>query len=255
MNPFFDISAQNGLPDEVYQLENLGSQRIYASFGKRVRGDWGERDQYQSSHIYTDVTAEDYDHQFVSKLLRIRPSYKIDGLINHHFNFYLTNHPGKKEEFIVHMQYEIFQILKKRSTNEAYVELFDKWIKKQSMKSEEQKHGQTVNNTINVGNVNAPLQFQQNSDHSVQTQHNHLQKDQIKDFLEILKRDIQQVDESIRKDFAMEMDYAIVQLGRDRDVMPQLSTIGGLMKDVGIGTFTNLLAAPIFEVVKPYLGL
>lgn len=255
MNPFFDIGKQNDLPEEAYQLDNLGTQRIFASFGKRIRGDWGESARYESSHVYTDVTAEDYDHQFVSKLLRTRPSYKIDGLIDHHFNFYLSKHPGDKEEFLVHMRYEILPILKKRGTNEVYAELFDKWIKKQDMKSEEQKQNQTINNTINVGSVNAPVQFQQNSNHSTQTQHNHIEKDQLKEFFEILKKDIDLIDENIRRDFAIEMDYAVSQLERDRDVKPQLLSIGGLMKDVGISTFTNLLAAPIFEVIKPYLGL
>jgi hypothetical protein len=254
MNPFFDISTQNDLPNGAYQLENLGSQRIFASFGKRIRGDWGESDHYQSSHVYTDVTAEDYDHQFVSRLLRVRPSYKIDGLIDHHFNFYVSGNAEGKELFLEHMRYEILPILKNRSTNEAYVELFEKWINNKKMKPEE-KHNQTINNTINVGTVNAPLQFQQNSNHATQFQHNHLQKDQLKDFFEILRHDLQAMDENIRKDFAMEMDYAVVQLERNRDVQPQLTTIGTMMKDVGLGTFTNLLAAPIFEIVKPLLGL
>jgi hypothetical protein len=254
MNPFFDISTQSDLPDGAHQLENLGSQRIFASFGKRIRGDWGERDHYQSSHVYTDVTAEDYDHQFVSRLLRVKPSYKIDGLIDHHFNFYVSDNAGGKELFLEHMRYEILPLLKKRSTNEAYIELFEKWINNKKMKPEE-KNNQTINNTINVGTVNAPLQFQQNTSHATQVQHNNLQKDQLKDFFEILRDDLQAMDENIRKDFAMEMDYAVAQLERNRDVQPQLTTIGSLMKDVGLGTFTNLLAAPIFEIVKPLLGL
>jgi len=53
----------------------------------------------------------------------------------------------------------------------------------------------------------------------------------------------------------MEMDYALSQLKHGRDVKSQISNISRLIKDVGIGTFSNLLAAPIFEVVKPLLGL
>ena len=51
------------------------------------------------------------------------------------------------------------------------------------------------------------------------------------------------------------MDYAIAQLERNKDIKPQLLNIGLLIKDVGISTFSNLLAAPISELIKPYLGL
>jgi hypothetical protein len=257
MNPFFDISTENVVNEvDSFQLKNLGQRRIYASLGKRIRGDWGASDQYESSHFYTDVTTEDYDNQFVSRLLKTRPSYKIDKLINHHLQFYLSLHPDNKEEFLKHMRYEIFPLLKKRSTNSAYVELFEKWINNQNMDSEKHNQAQTINNTINVRNVNAPLQFQQGSDHSVQTQHNHpVSNDELKSFFEILRKDIQQFDEDIRKDFSMEMDYALSQLKQGRDVKTQISNISRLIKDVGIGTFSNLLAAPIFEVVKPLLGL
>lgn len=255
MNEFYDIGTQNDLSEDSYQLKDLGHQKILISASTRVRGGWGEQDQYERSNVYTAVTAEDYDHQFVSKLLRVRPSYKIETLINHHFHFYLSKHPGLKEEFLNHMRYEVFPLIKKRSNNESYTELFEKWINDQTMGHEKPNSIPTINNTINVGNVNAPLQLQQNSNHSVQTQNNHLPKEDMEHFFEILKKDIKQVDENIRKDFLMEIDYTLVQIERERDIKPQMLNIGELIKDVGVNTFANLLAAPIFEVVKPLLGL
>ena len=255
MNPFFDISKEKDLPAESHQLRDLGNQRIYASFGKRTRGEWGERGTYQSSNVYTDVTTADYDNQFISKLVRVRPVYEMDKLINHHFNYYISQNPQQKKEFLKHMRYEIFPALRKRTSNEAYIQLFEEWLDNQSPKPNKDTMPNTVNNTINVGNVNAPTQFQQNSDHSVQTQQNHYQKEQIKEAFELLSRDIQNVNEQIRNDFAIEMDYAIAQLEKDKDIKPQLLSIGSLMKDVGINTFANLLAAPVYEFIKPFLGL
>lgn len=255
MNPFFDISTHTELPEGSLQLENLGSRRIWMSLGKRVRGDWGEGNRYERKHIYTDVTAEDYDRQFITKMLRIRPSYDIDRLIDHHFAYYLSNRRENENQFLKHMRYEIYPALKKRDTSGVYTELFDKWLQSKSVHSHDLQSGQTVNNnTINFGNIHAPIQFQQNSSNVVQTQHNHISQEQVREFIDLLRKDIEQVDENIRKDFAMEMNYAVKQLEKGQDAKPQLLSIGGLMKDAGINTFANVLAAPVFEFIKPYLG-
>ncbi|QQL50276.1 hypothetical protein [Mucilaginibacter ginkgonis] len=251
MNSFYDIGTHNKISECSYQLENLGSQRAWASFGKRIRGDWGERDQYETNTIFTDVTAEDYDKQFITRLLRIRPSYKIDGFIDHHLNHFLRNNPGGLDDFIKHMRYEIYPELRKRGS-EAYIDLFGKWL---SDKSTATHAIQTVNNTINITGNNAPIQFQQNSAHAVQTQNNDISESQIREFLETVRLDLHHIDANLRSDFEIEMNYAVAQLDKGRDAQPQLSRIYGLMRDIGLGTFTNLLASPIYDLIKHFLHL
>jgi len=255
MNPFFEISEQEELPDDVFALKNLGIQQAWITVGRRSSDFWGTPGT-PSKTTYRNTTDEDYDQQFVRKLHKWKPIYHIDLVLEHHYSYYLARHDQGHGDFLKHMRYVILPILKKKPNAEVCTQLFEKWLdSKEPGHSNILKPYTVNNNTINVGNVNAPTQFQQNSDHSTQTQHNHLQKDDIKQVFELLQKDIQQVNEQIRKDFAMEMDYAITQLERGKDIKPQLFNIGSLIKDVGMGTFTNLLAAPVFELVKPYLGL
>lgn len=255
MNPFFDISSENEIPENTHQLNNLGQRRIYASFGKRIRGDWGETTNFESNHIYTEVSSKDYDRQFVSKLLNIRPSYRIDEFINHHYKHFLSTNSEDTESFLKHMRYEILPILKKLTDKDSYIELFEIWLKNQNTKPKEKRQTQKINNTINIGTANAPIQIQQNTDYSTQTHSNQISKDQITEFLEILRKDIREIDVKIREDFFREMEYATIQLTRNKNIRAQLSSIGELMKEVGIGTFTNLVSAPVFEIIRPFLGL
>ncbi|MCY1463907.1 hypothetical protein D9M71_818660 [compost metagenome] len=99
------------------------------------------------------------------------------------------------------------------------------------------------------------MQFQQNSGYSTLTKHNDLKSEDIKAVFELISLDLKNVNEQIRKDFAPEMDYAITALNSGRHVKPQLCNIGTLIKDVGIGLFTNLLDSPMYESIKPLLGL
>lgn len=256
MNPFFDISNDENLPYEELPLRNLGRQQIFAIVGGRRGSDhWGTSGT-ASKTTYTDTTPEHYDRQFLYKLQKWKPVYDIDRLVEYHYAYYTSKHPQGHNEFLKHMRYVILPQLKKIKNNEVCVELFEQWLDQKTPKIKEDLKSSIVNhNTIKIGSIHAPAQFQQNSDNSVQTQHNHYQKEEIRKAFALLEKDIQNVNEQIRKDFAMEMDYAITQLERDRDIKPQLQNIGALIKAVGMGTFTNLLAAPIFELVKPHLGL
>ncbi|MNK18091.1 hypothetical protein D3C87_362890 [compost metagenome] len=254
MNPFYDISDQRKLPSDALQLNNLGTERVYASFGRNSRDGWGGRTTEWSRHMIA-VQPEDYDRAFAHKLSKSKPIYFMTKVLDHHFEHYLSQYMDGQPDFLTHMRYIVLPAVKKINNSEVCVTLFEEWLQKKMTNSENLKPSIVNNNTINVGTINSPVQFQQNSDHSNQVQHNHQYRDQIKDFLEVLRLDIQTLDENIRKDFAMEMNYAVAQLDRDKNVQPQLTAIGGLMKDIGLGTFTNLLAAPIFEIVRPMLGL
>ncbi|MXN91104.1 hypothetical protein GR160_07660 [Flavobacterium sp. Sd200] len=256
MNKFYDISENENLPNESLQLRNLGAQRIFAITGGRRGSDyWGTRNT-ESQYHYTATVPEDYDNLFVEKLNNWKPIYNLGDVAEHHYRSFVNLQPNGGTEFLKHMKYVILPKLKNRKNYEDRASLFEDWLnEKNPIKvSTDLKH--EVNyNTINMGAVNAPIQFQQSSHNSTQTQHNHYKNDDVKAAFDLLSKDIQKVNEQIRNDFAMEMDYAVTQLERNRDIKPQLMNIGSLMKDVGLGTFTNLLAAPIFEVVKPFLGL
>ncbi|MCW3117863.1 MAG: hypothetical protein JWM28_1945 [Chitinophagaceae bacterium] len=255
MNPFFDIAATENLPDQSLALHSLGTQLPWVTIGRRSSDYWGTSG-YSSKTTYRDTTAEDYDKQFINKLQKWKPVYNIDRLIEHHYHYHITKNKQGHSEFLKHMQYVILPVLKKRPNAEVVTELFEQWIDQKESKNKEQLKSHIVNNnTINVGHINAPAQFQQSSDHAIQTQHNLPQKEVVNEAFELLKKDLQKMDDQIRKDFAMEMDYAVAQLVKDKDIKPQLMNIGNLIKQVGIGMFSSLLAAPAYELIKPHLGL
>ena len=256
MNPFFEISNDENLPYDELPLRNLGRQQIFAIIGGRRGSDYWGTNGSASKTTYTNTTPEHYDRQFVYKLQKWKPVYKIDCLIEYHYGHYINEHQQGHDEFLKHMRYVILPQLKKIKNNEVCIELFEQWLDQKTPKiKEDPKHNIVNHNTIKVGSINAPTQFQQNSDHSAQTQNNHYHKEDVQKLFELLKNDIENVDERIRKDFAMEMDYAVTQMVRDKDIKPQLLNIGSLIRQVGMGTFTNLLAAPVFELIKPHLGL
>lgn len=254
MNPFYDISNQQELAPDSLQLNTLGSKRVYMSFGKTTRDSWGKSNTEWNHHMKS-VQPEDYDRRFADKLMKAKPIYTMNNVLDHHLNHYCLKHIEGQKDFLIHMRYVVIPILKKLKNSDICITLFEKWLEEKSPLTSKLITPYTVNNNINFGTVNAPVQLQQNSNQSVQTQHNHMQKEQLNDFFNLLRKDIQQVDKAVREDFAMEMDHAIAKLQKERDIKPNLLIIGSLMRDVGIGTFTNLLAAPIFELVKPYLGL
>jgi hypothetical protein len=255
MNLFYDISDQKDLPAESLQLRSLGTEKVFASIGKTTRNGWEGRST-QWSHHMTAVTPEDYDRQFVNKLINSRPVYNMKKVLDHHFKSYFLVHTQGRSDFFTHMRHVALPALKKLKDSEVCVNLFQEWMEeKMSFKKNSLMPHAVNNNTINVGSVNAPVQFQQSSDYSVQTQHNHYQKEHIKEVFKLITRDIQKFNEQIRNDFAMEMNYAVAQLERDKDIKPQLLSLGSLMNDVGINTFANLLAAPVYEIIKPFLGL
>lgn len=114
---------------------------------------------------------------------------------------------------------------------------------------------QIQNNHINVGDINSPTQFQQASNHSNQTQEITYSQENVNELFTLLKADFDKLSIDVREDIKSEIEYASKQLDKGKNVKTQLLNIGGLVKDVGINVFANLLASPIFEIIKPALGL
>lgn len=256
MNAFYDISTDQNLPDSNLQLRHLGTQRIFAMTGRSRGSDfWGTRGTDSTTH-HTPVVAEDYDNLFASKINGWKPVYDIGKLLEHHYQYFIKTSKREPENYFDHIRYVILPKIRRRESNEAQIELVQKWLNSKDSKAVEQVASKVVNNnTIKFGDVHAPIQFQQNSSHSTQIQNNHYHKEDVKTAFDLLSRDLQNVDAQIRADFELEMDYALKALEKGKDIKPQLLNIGSLVKDVGMGVFTNLAASPIYELMKPYFGL
>jgi hypothetical protein len=111
------------------------------------------------------------------------------------------------------------------------------------------------NNQITIDTINAPLQLLQGSNNSTQTQNVHYSQENIHEFFSLLKADIVTLKAELQEDFNSEIAYVVKQQNKGKDVKQQLLNIGGLMKDIGMNVFGNVIASPIFEVIKPLLGL
>ncbi len=115
----------------------------------------------------------------------------------------------------------------------------------------------TVNNYTNIktGDINAPAQFQQNSQNSNQNFKVNYSVTTVQEFFDVLKDDIESLDSNIKEDFLSEMNYALKQVKQGRDIQGQLMNIGSLISNVGLPFFVNLASSGVFEVMRPFLGL
>jgi hypothetical protein len=250
MNKFYSISEANTEPINSYQLKNLGEQTISMIFGSSSRGGfYGERES-SSNAIYRKVTSEDYDTQFANKLTSINPPYDLENILNFHLNYYLSQN-NVKETFIKHIKYVIIPIVEKRKNSNTIVELITIWINHQMGKRKE-NIGKI---TLKTGDVNSPIQFQINSDNSSQSSSIAYSNDDISKLFTLLEKDLVKLKKVDSEDLLSEIKSAKKQLEKGKDIKTRLLTIGELIKDTGIGVFTNLVSSPIYELVRPLLGM
>lgn len=118
MNPFYDISDQKALPVESLQLKNLGTEKVFASIGRTTRNGWEGRST-QWNHHMTAVTPEDYDRQFVNKLMKSRPIYTMKKVLDHHFENYCSVHTQGQTHFFTHMRHVALPALRKHKSSEV----------------------------------------------------------------------------------------------------------------------------------------
>lgn len=247
-NEFYLIEDNND-SDSPLKLNDLGDKRIYLSYGIRVSNYWGEQINKTES-VNTPVTSEDYDKQFANKLIQIKPPYEINNLIEFHLKFYVDIQKGSKEKFIKQMKYVIVPIIQKRKGKEVYVQLLNEWISQND-------NTQNINNNgkLSIENINAPTQIQINSPYSTLNQEITYSNQDIIDFFEQIKLEIQNIENEIKDELLIEINTASKNLNKGKNINSRLLTIGSLMKDIGINVFANLAATPIFILIKPYLGL
>lgn len=253
MNDFYSIGKENEELENSLQLEHLGSQRVIGIVGSYRRSDWGERSG-ESKSYYAPVTKEDYDGLFASKLVNIRPPYDLHIFLDFHSSYYTKEFGGSQHQFLNHMKYVVLPLIVRRYKNkEEYIELFERWLEEKGIQSK--KPMSTITNNIITGDINAPTQFQQNSKKSHQSQEVVYNRNDVKEILELIQKDIQNLGHDIREELSVEVDNALKYLEKGKDVSSRLKTIGSLIKDININVFANLIAAPIFESIRPILGI
>ena len=252
MNEFFSIGPLNKDLDSPYQLTNFGETIPWVTLGKRKSDYWGSSGT-SSETYYKKTTSKDYDGSFAYRLSIIDPPYELSNFLNYHFNYYLNVANGNKEKFLQHIKYVILPLVVKKRGKEVYVNLIEEWLENNGAYKKIDKI-QTMN-IINTGDINAPTQFQQESANSTQNQNVGFTIEQIEELFEQLKKDIEILKSEQAEDLKIEMQYAVMQLKNRRNAKNQLTNIGKLIKDIGINVFANLAASPLYEVIRPYLGL
>jgi len=111
-----------------------------------------------------------------------------------------------------------------------------------------------INNNNNTGKI----QIQIDSDNSSQKIDSNNEQDSSALFLEfykLLKSDLSEKNSEEVNDLNKELERTKELLEKGKDVKNRFPVIGDLMKDISINTFASLIASPIYETVKPLLGI
>lgn len=247
MIKFYSI-AENSDSKEMHQLNDLGDTFISAIIGSRSRGEWGER-KSSNQTFFRKPTEEDYDRQFLNKIMDYRPPYELDNFLNYHLDYFSKNNHHNKSTYVNHIQYVILPLLKKSSNSDVQVELVNKWLNKIMGKTEK------ANLNVSFGDINSPSQFQINTNSSVQKQSILYSNEDVREFLKMIKNDLINLNSEEQKELEYEITKTEKNLNNGKDVKNRLSIIGESIKEIGIGTFTNLISSPVYEIIKPYLGI
>lgn len=235
----YSISSVGFEPIDEYQLPNLGKER------KVWLGRINDRDFTTTE----EVSSETYDNVFFEKIYFCNPIYKVKDLLKYHFDFYGTS-PERRDIFFDHIEYVILPLFKK-DKNPGYSDLISKWLKENKMNKENNQ-----SSAISLNNVSGNIQIQNNTTASHQTQSISYSNNDINSLFEVLKKDIALlVDDEIKQELSQEVENAEKHHNKGKDISSRLQTIGSLINDVGINVFANLIASPIFEIMKPYLGM
>lgn len=250
MNEFYSISADENLSETEYQLRNLGQRMISAIIGKPSRNSWGER-THSSQTFYRETTSDDYDGQFVNKLMLFQPIYDLEKLLDFHLDYYETKQKMDKNRFVTHIKYVVLPLLTKKKNSEVQQELVNNWIER-NMTNKKKSNGKL---SMEFGDINSPTQFQINSDNSVQTQKIKYSNQDILEVFELIRKDLKENKSSESIELLAEVENAEKKLNDGKDIKNRLLLIGELVKDIGIGTFTSLISSPIYEMLKPMLGI
>jgi len=109
-------------------------------------------------------------------------------------------------------------------------------------------------NNILLGD-NSTAQIQQNTLNSNQSQQINHTKENITELLTLLKADITRLNNEKTDDLTLEIENAVKQLDKGKDIKSRLLTIGEIVKDIGIEVFVSLASSPLVNILKPLLGI
>lgn len=236
MKHFYAIAEESSEPHE-FEIKYFGDKMKQNVVTNAGYGGIGIKT------LYKQANDQEYDLRFRQKMYSIKPIHKVKDFLDYQFSRYT----GEKSEFLDQIRYIILPQTKKGKPSHA--EIIEKWLESKDEKAILGSY------TIQMGDINAPLQIQQNSSYSSQHQKINYNPTDLVTLFDALRLDIVKLDQSIREDFDLEMNYAVRQLEKNNDVKPQLLNIGKLIKDVGLPIFTNLISSSAFEIVKPFLGI
>lgn len=99
----------------------------------------------KSSTFYRSTTAGDYDRQFANRLVKTKPPYEIDKMLNHHFDHYVLRFPEQENVFLKHIKYVVLPLIEKMKDKSVYVELLNIWI-------QEKNAALKLNNAVKIDN-------------------------------------------------------------------------------------------------------
>jgi len=263
MNPFYDI-AKEGEAQSAYQLENMGKQKEFIRIGKSRRrsdywGDtsdfWGRGSQTESKAYYSEVTLEDYDRLMARHIVQTKPAYDVEALLDHHAGYFTASGAGTLALFIKHIKFVVLPFIEKHYNKEnqkrEYVAIVNEWLQQKENTMTAKQEGSIH---ISIGD-HANAQVQVNSEQSHQYQKTGLDKDGVLQFFALLTEAIKGNTEQVAGNIRYEVEAATNDVNAGRPIATRLHAIGGFLKSLGGNVLANVAAAPIFEVVKPYLGL
>lgn len=235
MNTFYVISEEGQQTNEFdiqYFGDVIGHNQVYKAGGGSIG----------LKRVSKPATSAEYDMKFRALMYTIKPIYKIPSFLDYH----LEKYTGNPNEFISQIKYVILPQVE-RGNRPSYAKIVQDWLDEKNPKYESKSY------MISTGDINAPIQIQQNSDNSSQVQKITYSKENINDLFGLIREDIKNIDKEIREDFDLEMNYAVKQLSKEKDIQPQLLSLGELIKNVGLPIFTGLTSSGLFEIIKPFV--
>lgn len=251
MNEFYLISQSNSVGDDSLKIKKLDSQSISAIFGGSRRSGWGKTPTSQT--FYRDTTAEDYDREFVNRLMNFKPVYELDILLDFHYTNYAKT-TNNADKFCKHIEYVVFPLLKNRRESEVQQKLVNNWLQSKS-KNTIENNIKKQNLKLEIRDIHSPTQIQINSDNSAQKiEINYSDKD-LKEFFSLVVKDLENIRTPESEELKTEIKKTEDKIREGKNVKNRLVIIGELIKDIGINVFANVVASPIYKKLAPLFGL
>lgn len=249
MNDFYSICHDESYRESKYQLRNLGKEVFLGGIGTISRNDFGQRKSSFTSH-YRPTTDTDYDVQFSREIIEHKPVYELEELIDFHLNYYINLKQGSKDTFVKHIKYIVLPLVEKSPNSKVHQDLINEWLGKNMTNKKENKGG-TI---FSIGDIK-DSQVQINSDNSVQEINTKNSSEEIQKTFDLIREDIKRLNGPEREELSAEVDRAEERLKQGKEVKPRLLMIGELIKEIGTDVFTSLVSSPIYDMVKPLLGM